>query len=126
MKIVSKLEIFAGVTLTSLAFCNQSALSKNNSINQLENTLNQETEIIVTESAHHESLLVSSGQMLYVNHSLTSLSIPQPLGVLCILGIAGLSSFLKLKIAKVKHNKKVEEKIEVTPTEYQPQQMLDS
>ncbi len=110
MRIVNKLEIITVVTLLSLAFGNQSASSKNNGINQLENVKNQEHKTILTkiESSH----IVSSEKVMSVNNSLISLPIPEPLGILCILGMAGISSFLKLKIAKIKYEKQSAEKVE--------------
>ena len=105
MKIVNKIEIIAIVTLLSLAFGTQSALSKNNQIKQLENAKNQENDIVVTELTNHQNVLVSSQQLLNVNDSSIILPIPQPLGILCLLGMAGLGGVLKLKIAKVKYNK---------------------
>ncbi len=125
MKIVNKLEIITVVTLLSLAFGNQSALSQNNDTKQLETVKNQENKIVVTESANPETLLVSSQQLLHINDSSIILPIPQPLGILCLLGMAGVSGFLKLKIAKVKHNKKIEDNIETTNIEDKPVQMLN-
>ncbi|MDJ0583409.1 hypothetical protein [Crocosphaera sp.] len=117
MKIVNKLEIITVVTLLSLVFSNQTALSQNNKLKQLENTKNQENNISVSELANREKVLVSSRQLLNVNDSSIILPIPQPLGILCLLGMAGVGSFLKLKIAKVKYNKKVNEDIETTDME---------
>ncbi len=110
MKIVNKLEIIAVVTFLSLAFCNQSAFSKNNGINQLENVKNPQLKTILTKIDTKNSSSVSSDKLLTVNNSLTSIPIPEPLGILCILGMAGITSFLKLKIAKVKCEKQSEEK----------------
>lgn len=110
MKIVSKLEIVAVVTFLSLAFPNQSAYSKNNGINQLENVKNPQLATILTKIDANKTSSVSSDKLLTVNNSLTSIPFPEPLGILCILGIAGITSFLKLKIAKVKCEKQSEEK----------------
>lgn len=123
MKIVNKLEIITVFTLLSLAFVHKSALSQNNDINQLENTKNRENKIVVTPSARPETLLVSSQQLLNVNDSSIILPIPQPLGLLCLLGMAGVSGFLKLKIAKVKYKKQSAETIEPNQTQDKPVQM---
>ncbi|WP_107667793.1 hypothetical protein [Cyanothece sp. BG0011] len=109
MKIVSKLEIIAVVTFLSLSFGNQSVLSKNNGINQLSKVQNEQSQTILTKIENNR---VSSDQLLTVNNSLVSLPIPEPLGILCILGMAGISSFLKLKIAKIKSEKRSAEKVE--------------
>ncbi len=126
MKIVNKLEIIAVVTLLSLAFGNQTALSQNNKLKQLENTKNQENKIVVTELANHENVLVSSQQLLNINDSSIILPIPQPLGILCLLGMAGVGSILKLKIAKVKYNKKANEDIETMDIEEKSMQMFNN
>ncbi|ACB51268.1 hypothetical protein cce_1918 [Crocosphaera subtropica ATCC 51142] len=112
MKIVNKLEIIAVVTFLSLAFSNQSAFSKNNDINQLEKVKNPELKTILTKIDTKNTSSVSPDKLLTVNNSLISLPIPEPLGILCILGMAGISSFLKLKIAKIKSEKRSAEKIE--------------
>ncbi|MGK7881286.1 MAG: hypothetical protein AB4060_14480 [Crocosphaera sp.] len=125
MKIVNKLEIIAVVTLLSLGFGNQTTLSQNNKLNQLENTKNQENKIVVSELANHENVLVSSRQLLNVNDSSIILPIPQPLGILCLLGMAGVGGFLKLKIAKVKYNKKANEDIETIEMEDKSMQMFN-
>ena len=125
MRIVNKLEIIAVVTFLSLAFVNQSAFSKQNRINELENAKNQQSETIVAELENHQTLLVSSQKLLNVNDSSIIVPIPQPLGLLCLLGIAGASSFLKLKIAKVKYEKQSEENIETPHIDDQPVQMLN-
>ena len=114
MRIVNKLKIIAVVTSLSLASANQSAFSKHNPINGLENVKNHESETLVTELKNNETLLVSSQKIRSVNDSSIILPIPQPLGVLCLFGIAGVSSFLKLKIARVKYKKQSEEKIKTT------------
>ena len=126
MKIVNKFEIIAVVTLLSLAFGNQTALSQNNKLKQLENTKNQENKIIVTELANHENVLVSSQQFLNVNDSSIILPIPQPLGILCLLGMAGVGRILKLKIAKVKYNKKANEDIETMDMEEKSIQVFNN
>ena len=125
MKIVNKLEIIAVVTTLSLAFFNQSAFSKHNRLNELENAENQKSETIVTEFNDNDKLLLSSQKLLNVNDSSIILPIPQPLGILCLLGMAGVSSFLKLKIAKVKYKKQSENQIETTNIEEKPVQMLN-
>ncbi len=112
MRIFNKLEIITVITLLSLAFGNQSAFSQNNGINPSKNLENLQQKTILTKIDNSDS--VSSQNVITVNNSLISLPIPEPLGILCILGMAGISSFLKLKIAKIKHAKKSAEKIEET------------
>ncbi|MGK7939205.1 MAG: hypothetical protein AB4062_03435 [Crocosphaera sp.] len=125
MKIVNKLELIAVFTTLSLAFVNQSAFSQHNGINELEKAQNRESETVVTQFKNKDTLLVSSQKLLNVKDSSIILPIPQPLGILCLLGMAGASSFLKLKIAKVKYDKKLEDKIETTKIEDKPVQMLN-
>lgn len=114
MRIFNKLEIITVITLLSIAFGNQSAFSQNNGINPSKNLENPQQKTILTKIDNSDS--VSSQNVITVNNSLISLPIPEPLGILCILGMAGISSFLKLKIAKIKHEKKSAEKIEETDT----------
>ncbi len=125
MKIVNKLEIIAVVTLLSLGFSHQSALSQNNDTKQLEKVKNQDNKIVVTELANRDTLLVSSQQLLHVNDSSIILPIPQPLGIFCLLGMAGVGSLLKLKIAKAKYEKRLEEKVETSNIEDKSVQMLN-
>ena len=125
MRIVNKLEIIAVVTSLSLALVNQSAFSQHNRINELENAENQKSETVITELNNNETLLVSSQKLLNVNDSSIILPIPQPLGILCLLGMVGVSSFLKLKIAKVKYKKQSDNKIETTNIEEKAVQMLN-
>ena len=124
MRIVNKLEIIAVVTSLSLALVNQSAFSQNNRIDELENAKNQNSETVVTELSNQKTLFVSSQKLVHVNDSSFILPIPQPLGILCLLGIVGVSSFLKLKIAKVKYKKQSEETRETTHIEDKLVQML--
>ena len=125
MKIVSKIKIITVIALLSLVSGNKTALSQNNDIKQLENVKNQENEIVVTELVNHQNVLVSSQQLLNVNDSSIILPIPQPLSILCLLGLAGVGGFLKLKIAKLKYNKKPSENIETNDLEAKSMQMLD-
>ncbi|MDJ0601811.1 MAG: hypothetical protein QNJ37_23570 [Crocosphaera sp.] len=125
MKIVNKLEIITVVTLLSLAFGNQSAFTKNNDINQLENVKNQEVKTVVKKPETSKTLLISSHKLMSVNNSLISLPVPEPLGILCILGMAGISSFLKLKIAKIKYKKQSKENIEQTTFTEKSTQLLN-
>ncbi|MDJ0659794.1 MAG: hypothetical protein QNJ42_09925 [Crocosphaera sp.] len=126
MRIVSKLKIITVVTLLSLAFGNQSAFSKNNGVNELKNVKNHEQKTILTKIENNH--IISSQEVMTVNNSLISLPIPEPLGILCILGMAGVSSFLKLKIAKIKYEKQSEntQKVEVSGFPEKSQQLTES
>ena len=110
MKIINKLEILAIFTLISLTLGNQPVLSRNNPSNDLENLKHQET----------KTLLVSSQTLVDVNDPSIILPIPQPLGILSILGMVGVSSFLKLKITKVKYKKQSEKKIQEPKPSFSP------
>ncbi len=123
MKILNKLELITVVALLSLAFSHQSAFSKNNGINQLENLKNTERKTILTRIENSD--IISSQNVINVDNSLISVPIPEPLGILCILGMVGVSSFLKLKIAKVKYEKQSPEKIEETEIPEQSAQILN-
>ena len=125
MRILNKLELITVVTLLSLAFGHQSAFSKNNDINQLENVKNPEQQIILTKIEASNIPSVSSDKLMTVNNSLIFLPIPEPLGILCILGMAGVSSFLKLKIAKIKYEKQSAENIEETNLPEKSAQILN-
>ncbi|MDJ0844564.1 hypothetical protein [Crocosphaera sp.] len=123
MRIVSKLEIITVVTLLSLVFGNQSAFSQNNGINQLETVKNQERKTILTKIENND--IISSQEVVTVNNSLISLPIPEPLGILCLLGMVGVSSFLKLTIAKIKYEKQSEDKKQPQKTDFtEPSQQL--
>lgn len=126
MRILNKLEIITVVTLLSLVFANQSAFSKNNGINQLETVKNQERKTILTKIENND--IISSQEVVTVNNSLISLPIPEPLGILCLLGMVGVSSFLKLKIAKIKYEKQSEntQKPETTDFTEQSKQLTES
>ena len=125
MRILNKLELITVVTLLSLAFGHQSAFSKNNGINQLENVKNPEQQIILTKIEASNIPSVSSDKLMTVNNSLIFLPIPEPLGILCILGMAGVSSFLKLKIAKIKYEKQSAENTEETNLPEKSAQILN-
>ena len=113
MKIINKLEILAILTAICLTFGYQPAHSVNRAVNASESSHNQESQEKPAEFVQASSLLPSSKTVIQVNDSLISLPIPQPLAILCVLGMAGFSGFLKLKIAQVKYQEKETEEPQI-------------
>ncbi len=124
MSIINKLEIVAVFTMLSLTLGNQPVFSRNNALNQLESVKTQELKTAIVESGNTNTLLISSRKLVNVNDSLTIMPIPQPLAILCLLGMGGISSFLKLKIAQAKYQKQSRESIEKPSFQGQLPQIL--
>ncbi|MEA5509610.1 hypothetical protein VB715_07525 [Crocosphaera sp. UHCC 0190] len=112
MKIINKVKILAAFTTLVLAFGNQSAFSSDLSQNLLNQPENEKSDGTKTEFIQANAFIPSSTKALQVNDSLIHVPVPQPLIILCVLGLAGLSGFLKLKIAQAKYQQIEEETYE--------------
>ncbi|MEA5537387.1 hypothetical protein [Crocosphaera sp. XPORK-15E] len=114
MKNINKVKILTAFTTLVLAFGNQSAFSSDLSQNLPNQAENKNSDLTTTEFIQANALIPSSTKALEINDSLIHVPVPQPLIILCVLGLAGLGGFLKLKIAQAKYQQIEEETYEFT------------
>ncbi|MEM8778258.1 MAG: hypothetical protein AAGF26_05175 [Cyanobacteria bacterium P01_G01_bin.49] len=115
MKIINKLEILAVFTTICLTLGYQPAYSLDRAKSS-EIAEKEDSKTVAAEFVQANAFFPSSQAVIQINDSLTSLPIPvpQPLIILCVLGMAGFSSVLKLKIAQAKYQQKEYQEIEET------------